>query len=164
MGSRRSDCCKTAFSCASRLVSKGSGTTGGRQPEKTRKEAVIGDNDARETKSRESESQKSESQKRESKEIAFPKSFSDQIAFDKTAVDIKKFIIAVGTVDDRPAQKSVDGKSNGTTIIVRNLFYNTLPRKKFLKQPQTEGSYVADLMEHFPLSRCCRKYRNDSGY
>lgn len=44
------------------------------------------------------------------------------------------------------------GAPNGTTILVRNLFYNTLPRKKFLKQPQTEGSYVADLMEHLALS------------
>ncbi|MBD5495363.1 MAG: DNA mismatch repair endonuclease MutL [Lachnospiraceae bacterium] len=44
------------------------------------------------------------------------------------------------------------GVPNGTTMIVRNLFYNTLPRKKFLKQPQTEGSYVVDLMEHLALS------------
>ena len=44
------------------------------------------------------------------------------------------------------------GVPNGTTMIVRNLFYNTLPRKKFLKQPQTEGSYVVDLMEHLTLS------------
>lgn len=44
------------------------------------------------------------------------------------------------------------GAPNGTTILVRNLFYNTLPRRKFLKQPQTEGSYVADLMEHLSLS------------
>lgn len=44
------------------------------------------------------------------------------------------------------------GAPEGTTIIVRNLFYNTLPRKKFLKQPQTEGAYVADLMEHLAMS------------
>ena len=44
------------------------------------------------------------------------------------------------------------GAPNGTTILVRNLFYNTPARKKFLKQPQTEGSYVADLMEHLALS------------
>ncbi len=44
------------------------------------------------------------------------------------------------------------GAPNGTTIIVRNLFYNTPVRKKFLKQPQTEGSYVSDLMEHLALS------------
>lgn len=44
------------------------------------------------------------------------------------------------------------GAPEGTTILVRNLFYNTLPRKKFLKSPQTEGSYVADLMEHLAMS------------
>ena len=44
------------------------------------------------------------------------------------------------------------GAPNGTTILVRNLFYNTPARKKFLKQPQTEGSYVVDLMEHLALS------------
>ncbi len=44
------------------------------------------------------------------------------------------------------------GAPGGTTLLVRNLFYNTLPRKKFLKQPRTEGSYVADLMEHLAMS------------
>ncbi len=44
------------------------------------------------------------------------------------------------------------GAPDGTTFIVRNLFYNTPPRRKFLKQPQTEGSYVAELMEHLALS------------
>lgn len=44
------------------------------------------------------------------------------------------------------------GAPEGTTIFVRNLFFNTQPRRKFLKQPQTEGSYVTDLMEHLALS------------
>lgn len=44
------------------------------------------------------------------------------------------------------------GAPGGTTVLVRNLFYNTPPRKKFLKQPRTEGSYVADLMEHLAMS------------
>ncbi len=44
------------------------------------------------------------------------------------------------------------GAPEGTTVLVKNLFYNTPPRRKFLKQPQTEGSYVADLMEHLALS------------
>lgn len=44
------------------------------------------------------------------------------------------------------------GAPTGTTLIVRNLFYNTPPRKKFLKMPRTEGSYVAELMEHLAMS------------
>ena len=43
------------------------------------------------------------------------------------------------------------GAPTGTTFIIRNLFYNTPARKKFLKTPQTEGSYVADIMEHMAL-------------
>lgn len=45
------------------------------------------------------------------------------------------------------------GAPDGTTIMVRNLFFNTPVRRKFLKQPQTEGSYIVDLMEHMALSR-----------
>jgi len=44
------------------------------------------------------------------------------------------------------------GAPDGTTFFVRNLFFNTPARRKFLKQPQTEGSYVADMMEHLALS------------
>ncbi len=44
------------------------------------------------------------------------------------------------------------GAPEGTTFIIRNLFFNVPARKKFLKQPQTEGSYVADMMEHLALS------------
>ncbi len=45
------------------------------------------------------------------------------------------------------------GAPDGTTFIMRNLFYNTPVRRKFLKQPPTEGSYIAELMEHMALSR-----------
>lgn len=38
------------------------------------------------------------------------------------------------------------GAPSGTTIIVRNLFYNTPARKKFLKTDATEISYIYDLM------------------
>ncbi len=45
------------------------------------------------------------------------------------------------------------GAPDGTTIVVRNLFYNTPARRKFLKTTATEGGYVADLMEHLAMSR-----------
>jgi DNA mismatch repair protein MutL len=43
------------------------------------------------------------------------------------------------------------GAPKGTTLIVRNLFYNTPARKKFLKTAQTEASYIGDVMEHLAL-------------
>lgn len=44
------------------------------------------------------------------------------------------------------------GCPNGTTLIVRNLFYNTPARKKFLKSPNTEASYISDLMNRLAAS------------
>ena len=45
------------------------------------------------------------------------------------------------------------GAPEGTTFLVRNLFFNTPARKKFLKSPQTEGSYIGSLVERMALSR-----------
>lgn len=45
------------------------------------------------------------------------------------------------------------GAPDGTTFIMRNLFFHTPVRRKFLKQPSTEAGYIADLMEHLALSR-----------
>ena len=44
------------------------------------------------------------------------------------------------------------GAPNGTTILVRNLFYNTPARKKFLKSAMTEGAHIVELMQHMALS------------
>ncbi|SFH61012.1 DNA mismatch repair protein MutL [Pseudobutyrivibrio sp. OR37] len=44
------------------------------------------------------------------------------------------------------------GAPDGTTFIVRQLFFNTPARKKFLKSESTEGSYVFDVVEHLALS------------
>lgn len=45
------------------------------------------------------------------------------------------------------------GVPKGTTIIVKNLFFNTPVRKKFLKSPTTEGSYINELCERMALSK-----------
>lgn len=54
---------------------------------------------------------------------------------------------------DRERDFSEVGAPDGTTIIIRDLFFNTPARRKFLKTPATEGGYVADLMEHMALAR-----------
>ena len=45
------------------------------------------------------------------------------------------------------------GVPDGTTILVKNLFFNTPARRKFLKTPATEGGYIADLCEHLAMSK-----------
>lgn len=44
------------------------------------------------------------------------------------------------------------GAPDGTTMIVRNLFYNTPARRNFLKTAQTEAGYISGMMEHLSLS------------
>ena len=41
---------------------------------------------------------------------------------------------------------------DGTTFLVRSLFYNTPARRKFLKSPMTEAGYVSELVERLALS------------
>lgn len=58
--------------------------------------------------------------------------------------------VCEGTVEK---ECSEIGAPTGTTVLVKNLFFNTPVRRKFLKQPMTEGGYIIDLMEHMALSR-----------
>ncbi|MBS7298498.1 MAG: DNA mismatch repair endonuclease MutL [Eubacteriales bacterium] len=44
------------------------------------------------------------------------------------------------------------GTADGTTIVVKNLFFNTPARMKFLKKDATEAGYVADIMSRFILA------------
>lgn len=44
------------------------------------------------------------------------------------------------------------GCPDGTTFLVRNLFYNTPARLKFLKTSQTEAGYISGLIERMSLS------------
>ncbi len=44
------------------------------------------------------------------------------------------------------------GVPDGTTFVVRNLFFNTPARRKFLKSAQTEAGYISDIVERIALS------------
>lgn len=68
----------------------------------------------------------------------------------KTAADLTgvKYVIHGG----KEIEYKEVGVPNGTTIVVRNLFFNTPARKKFLKSAMTEGSYIFDLLTRIALS------------
>jgi DNA mismatch repair protein MutL len=65
-----------------------------------------------------------------------------------TALNGFRYVIEGGT------EKSLEeiGCPGGTTIIVRNLFFNTPARRKFLKSATTEAGYISDLMERLMVS------------
>lgn len=44
------------------------------------------------------------------------------------------------------------GSPEGTTFLIRNLFYNTPARRKFLKSPTTEAGYISELIERLAIS------------
>lgn len=68
----------------------------------------------------------------------------------KTATELTgvKYVIHGG----KEVELKEVGVPNGTTIVVRNLFFNTPARKKFLKSAMTEGSYIFDLLTRIALS------------
>ena len=51
-------------------------------------------------------------------------------------------------------EKSLEeiGAPEGTTFFIRNLFFNTPVRSKFLKTPATEAGYISSIMEQLALS------------
>lgn len=66
----------------------------------------------------------------------------------KDAVCGRKYVIEGGV------EKSLEDAASpdGTTFFVRNLFYNTPARKKFLKSSITEAGYIHELMIRMALS------------
>ncbi|MCR4927532.1 MAG: DNA mismatch repair endonuclease MutL [Lachnospiraceae bacterium] len=44
------------------------------------------------------------------------------------------------------------GAPDGTTFLVKNIFFNTPARRKFLKTAQTEGIYILEICQHIALS------------
>ncbi|MCC8138365.1 MAG: DNA mismatch repair endonuclease MutL [Clostridiales bacterium] len=63
-------------------------------------------------------------------------------------------LLGVRYVIEGGVEKSLEeiGAPEGTTFLVRNLFYHTPARRKFLKSTTTEAGYVSDLMERLALS------------
>jgi DNA mismatch repair protein MutL len=55
--------------------------------------------------------------------------------------------------------------SRGTSITVRDLFYNVPARKKFLRSDQTELAHIASLVTHYSLAHPAKSFtlRHDSG-
>lgn len=65
-----------------------------------------------------------------------------------SAITGSRYIIEGGT------ERSLEelGAPDGSTFLVRNLFYNTPARSKFLKSDVTEANYIHTLMEQLALS------------
>lgn len=51
-----------------------------------------------------------------------------------------------------PVSNDEIGAPDGTSIFVRQMFYNTPARRKFLKSPTTEGNYINEIVERLALS------------
>lgn len=62
--------------------------------------------------------------------------------------------LGVRYVIEGGAEKKLEetASPDGTTFLVRSLFYNTPARRKFLKSPMTEAGYVSELVERLALS------------
>ena len=69
-----------------------------------------------------------------------------------TGIRATNQVLSAGSGDQVRLDMEEIGAPDGTTVIVRNLFYNVPVRRKFLRQPQTEAGYVTDLIEHQALS------------
>jgi DNA mismatch repair protein MutL len=82
-------------------------------------------------------------------------------------------LISHPTEADRAAEIAVDGGAvtsvrpaahpPGTTVEVRDLFFNIPARRKFVRSPQTETGHIARLLERLALSRPDVSFRLRSG-
>lgn len=62
--------------------------------------------------------------------------------------------VLTGFDQNAPVKLDIEeiGAPDGTSVVVRNLFYNVPVRRKFLKLPQTEAGYITDLIQRQALS------------
>ena len=68
----------------------------------------------------------------------------------KTPTDLNGFRYTIEGGEEKSFEEI--GCPGGTTILVRNLFFNTPARRKFLKSAVTEAGYIGDLMERLMVS------------
>lgn len=54
-------------------------------------------------------------------------------------------------------------RTRGTTITVRDLFYNVPARKKFLRTEQTELAHIASLVTHYSLAHAAKSFQLQHG-
>ena len=66
--------------------------------------------------------------------------------------------------EESNVKKSECGCATGTTMEVKNLFYNTPVRQKFLKSPRVELSYIAEILQSIAIAHpeVSVTLRNDS--
>lgn len=62
--------------------------------------------------------------------------------------DIGNRIVINGGVVEKEEEAAAN---DGTVFIMKNLFYNTPARRKFLKKPATEGGYVSEVVNRIAL-------------
>lgn len=61
--------------------------------------------------------------------------------------------VRVQIAGDAPMQMSPAAAPLGTTVAVRHLFFNTPPRRAFLKSPTSEGNQIEEVLVGLALSR-----------
>jgi DNA mismatch repair protein MutL len=61
--------------------------------------------------------------------------------------------VRVQVAGDTPMQMSPVAAPPGTTVAVRHLFFNTPPRRAFLKSPTSEGNQIEEILVGLALSR-----------
>jgi DNA mismatch repair protein MutL len=67
--------------------------------------------------------------------------------------------IHIALAGGRETVRKASSASQGTTVIVKDLFFNTPARLKFMKSATTEAAYISDLMSKLALSHPERSFQ-----